>query len=947
MIIMLFCALEINAQGTIDSTNIYFNQKKYDKALKFAYKFNEYDSIIEKGIELYNNNDFINTISFFTSAYNLNININGEIEKITLLNIIGICYEQIKDFENAEKSYKKAITSNTSYSDKYFESLNSLYNLYSVTKDFATAEKQCKLFLYEAKQHKGENSNEYLLALNQSTLFYLANDSFKLAEENCLKFVEVNKLIFGDKSTEYLDAFSLYINLLTREGKLIEAEKYSSDIIKMYLDLDDKKYKQIALSYNQLATIQQNLFKYDLAKSNFLKAIEIIEKNYGRDNLHYALFNQNLGVLYVVLNNFVDAELYLKKALETKEKLQDLNIDIIYANLASVCQKTNRCEEAEKYQLKSIENEKNKFNETYKTKVLGLALTYNCLKKTQKEFESLLIISNILKKNVFDITSYMSNNEIQQYIQQYFHHRIYPLSFLRRNPFSFEKLNISCFEEELMFKNLTINNSKFVRNSIRNSKNGELKLNYSRFIENKKKIIRENESLIEGTNDNENFILETERLEKYLVKQSKEYSESRNALTIKWKSFKGKLNLDEIVIGIVDFTYFNNKKTPDSIVYSAFIASKDYIYPKFIPLFEEKQLSILLDRNKNQTVSKQIDKQYLEKAISNLFFKPLEKELEDISTIYLSPSGLGHQIDFSALPLNENQTFGEKYKLHILSSPAEIIDYKTTGLNKKSNLELLLYGGIDYDKTNNVAKSNSEIAANNETLKDLQTRSGISEFGYLAGSKKEVEAISLKSMQNGFKTTLLNDRAATEESIKQLDGRTTPFVLHLSTHGFFFPDPERETPSVLNLESEKSKIYKVSDDPMMRSGLVFSGANKYWGKTTENSTTDDGILTASEISNLDLSACQLVVLSACETGLGQINGSEGVFGLQRAFKMAGVKNIIMSLWKVPDAQTAELFEIFYDECFKSKSIHEAFQNAQTKMKVKYSPYYWAGFVLLE
>jgi CHAT domain-containing protein len=145
----------------------------------------------------------------------------------------------------------------------------------------------------------------------------------------------------------------------------------------------------------------------------------------------------------------------------------------------------------------------------------------------------------------------------------------------------------------------------------------------------------------------------------------------------------------------------------------------------------------------------------------------------------------------------------------------------------------------------------------------------------------------------------------------------------------------------------KSKVFKTSDDPMMRSGLVFSGANKSWGKVNENLLGDDGILTASEISNLDLSACQLVVLSACETGLGEVKGSEGVFGLQRAFKMAGVKNIIMSLWKVPDAQTAELFDTFYSECFAGKTIHEAFQSAQSQMKAKYSPYYWAGFVLLE
>jgi CHAT domain-containing protein len=88
-------------------------------------------------------------------------------------------------------------------------------------------------------------------------------------------------------------------------------------------------------------------------------------------------------------------------------------------------------------------------------------------------------------------------------------------------------------------------------------------------------------------------------------------------------------------------------------------------------------------------------------------------------------------------------------------------------------------------------------------------------------------------------------------------------------------------------------------------------------------------------------------LSACESGLGEIKGSEGVFGLQRSFKMAGVKNIIMSLWKVPDTQTAELFDLFYGYCFEGFSIHKSLKLAQSEMQKKYSPYYWAGFVLLE
>jgi CHAT domain-containing protein len=356
-----------------------------------------------------------------------------------------------------------------------------------------------------------------------------------------------------------------------------------------------------------------------------------------------------------------------------------------------------------------------------------------------------------------------------------------------------------------------------------------------------------------------------------------------------------------------------------------------------------------LAKNKNETDNTKIDNQYSDKAIRDLFLKPLEKELDEISTLYLSPSGLGHQINFSALPVSETQTLGDKYSVHILGSTAEIVNYKTGSLAPKMNLELMLYGNIDYNKSDATNKVISDtLATNNVEFTVLTDRSSATtKFEYLAGSKIEINKINALAQQNNFTSVIIDDKKATEESIKALDGRTTPFVLHLATHGFFFPDPKQELPKEHLLSDSKSELFKTAEDPMMRSGLLFSGANKYWVKGIENLTTEDGILTASEISNLDLSACQLVVLSACETGLGDINGSEGVFGLQRAFKMAGVKNIIMSLWKVPDVQTAELFDVFYRECFTGKTIHDAFQTAQAKIKVKYSPYYWAGFVLLE
>ena len=141
---------------------------------------------------------------------------------------------------------------------------------------------------------------------------------------------------------------------------------------------------------------------------------------------------------------------------------------------------------------------------------------------------------------------------------------------------------------------------------------------------------------------------------------------------------------------------------------------------------------------------------------------------------------------------------------------------------------------------------------------------------------------------------------------------------------------------------------KSSEQPLIRSGLILAGGNFAWkhGRTLQTGE-EDGILTAYEISQMDLSTTELAVLSACETGLGELRGYEGVYGLQRAFKLAGARYLLMSLWQVPDFQTQELMTTFYNYWLKGKTIEQAFARAQADMRKKYSPYYWAAFVLVE
>jgi CHAT domain-containing protein len=185
----------------------------------------------------------------------------------------------------------------------------------------------------------------------------------------------------------------------------------------------------------------------------------------------------------------------------------------------------------------------------------------------------------------------------------------------------------------------------------------------------------------------------------------------------------------------------------------------------------------------------------------------------------------------------------------------------------------------------------------------------------------------------------------------------SPHILHLATHGFFLPDQQPDlrlaAPGAgvdsIGFPGEEPGMGRLSspliENPMLRSGLALAGANTWLraGKLPEEA--EDGLLTAEDVTGLDLLTTELVVLSACETGLGQVHVGEGVLGLRRAFVLAGAKTLVMSLWKVPDEQTQELMVSFYQRLLAGEGRAEALRQAQLAMKVKYpDPFYWGAFI---
>lgn len=966
IVLISFITISSFSQSNLDSLNYYYKENNLIKALEFGER-------LELDLDL----------------------ISDKRNLASIKSNNGVMYYSIGEFQKANKKFDEALViceeiEEISSTEKAIVKKQASRNL----KELGELERAKKLIIESIeifKSNRKFNQGDYADALRLLGDIYKAEGKINKAIPILLESAEIFKQTFGENSF-YAYSLQSIGNCYFLVEDYNNAELYYSNSIKIQEELNSEP-SDYALSLASLADIYIVKKQYVLAENLLFKA-DVILRN-GKTNIPKKIVVLNkLGYLYLETKMFDDAESILKLNIELNENIygkNHINTRTNKSNLALVYFENKKIENAKKIYLELL-NDKLQSNSDFDLFLMNnLALLYaelknfskseDLYKKALKSIEvsdnkkmtskyiiilenlthlyyklgkhkliSKLIVNQIKlkEKQMTEFFQFFTESDLFNYISTDLKMNNFSRSFLQNHTNQYPSLNIAIYENQLLLKNLSLRNQQRIKSTIEKNGDAAVKQKYQQFIDNKRYITKIEElPLSERPATYDQLKTETESLEKELTRLSATFAEAKKSLAVSWKQIQEKLKPNEVVIDLVSFNYYNTKWT-DSIMYGAFVIKKDSKFPKFINLFEEKQLSVLLNGNNkahDSIQSKIINKQYSDKEISDLFYKPLEAELKNGNTIYLAPSGLAHQINFKALPINDNQTLGEKFKVILLGTTTALIDYKPTAFNKTNDFEMILYGGIDYNK--------KEVEVNKETypnvLNDLATRSGITEFNYLPGTNEEVNIINKEAISYNLKTTIKTERAATEESVKQLSGKVNPFILHLATHGYFFENIKQELSDFDKNSTERNKrsIYSVSEDPMIRSGLLLAGANNSWGKSNNETNTDDGILTAKEIANLDLGSCKLVVLSACETGLGQINGSEGVFGLQRAFKMAGVQNIIMSLWKVPDAQTAELFEIFYTECFNGKSITDAFQLAQSKMKAKYPPYFWAGFVLLE
>jgi len=842
----------------------------------------------------------------------------------------------------------------------YATCLNNLAISYSEMGNYAKAEPLKMQAVNIYKRALGEEHPGYANSLNSLAFLYEDMGNYGKAELLYLEAMNIRKKALGEEHPSYASSLNNLAALYHRMGNYIKAELLYLEAMNIRKKALGEEHPYYAASLNNLALLYKDMGDNARVEVLCVEAMNIYKTLLGEEHPDYASSLNNLASLYNKMGDYARAELLFVKAMSIRKKaLGEEHPDYAnsLSNLAGLYTDMSNYAKAEPLHLEALNIHKRVLGEehpSYAGILINLAALYVDMGNYVKAETPLLTGTGINLRHMLSNFTSLSEKEKQVWLDDNFYKNEWLLSF--RNNYSGLSDSAKNFilSQQLLLKSLVLAETKGLLQAIQSTNDINLQQLYNDWLGIKKQISQQYALPVTKRNGNLNdWENQAESMEKQLGSQSSAFREQQKSIQVKAADIGKGLSDNEAALEFVCFKLYNKKWT-DSIMYAVYIITANNT-PVFVPLFEEKQLQKLFD-SAGTTATSMVSKFYrgtelksksaataLGKELYNLIWAPLELHLKGIKKISYSPAGKLYSIAFHALPVDSTRILMDKYELNQYTSTRQVaLRNNETPKEKVKSITLFGDAAFTLDSTTLArSKSNNQNTTNIYTPPGRGTRGGT--WADLPGTAGEVKKVKQLFDQNKITTQLFTQTTATEENLKALSGNS-PQVLHIATHGFFLPEPEKMRREN-NLNNENT--YTLANDPLLRSGLILSGGNHAWSGKTPIDGVEDGIATAYEIAQLNLSNTELVVLSACETALGDVKGSEGVFGLQRAFKMAGVKKMIVSLWQVPDKETAELMTAFYSYWMKGKTINESFSQAQADMRKKYSPFYWAAFVLVE
>ena len=874
------------------------------------------NSYHEFAVEYYRIGDYAKAVEYGTQAVEIYRSVLGERHPyyVGVLSNLAVDYSSLGDYAKAVEVGTQAMEIRRSVLGErhpdYATSLNNLALNYSRLGDYSKAVEYGTQAMEILRSVLGEQHPSYAQSLSNLAGYYSSLGDYSKAVELGSQSLEIRRSVYGDQHPDFAQSLGNLAIYYHHLGDYSRAVEYGTQAMEVYRSVLGDQHPDYAVSLNNLATYYSSLGDYFKAVELGSQALEIRRSVFGEQHPDYAHTLNELATYYSHLGVSSIAVELGSQALEIRRTiLGDQHPD--YANSL--------------HNLTFYFSDFGDYSNTLKYYSQNISILQS---NTLQQFAGLTTTQRSL---LWAKVSYAFTD-------------IYPsfayLSHATTAPDLYDK-------SALFAKGLLLSTEIEMNRLIQESGDEEALRMFEELQLNRLQLQKLYETPIaERRIDTDSLAKVVDRQEQALVKRSAVYGDFTRKLRTTWQGVQQSLRSDEIA---VEFLSFNVNNT-DSTMVAALTLRKDDKEPKFIPLFELRQLLSVSDPS-----------YYHCPELTDLVWKPLQQELKGVKRIYFSPAGALHNIGIEYAPGME------EYEMYRLSTTREIITHPSPpqGREMATTSTAALFGGIDYNTLPEVGTSPSEgagevsIALHRAFIDSLDIRGAKARIMELPGTKTEVENIKRSFDNKHWLSTLCMGAEATETAVKGLSG-TKPKIFHIATHGFYFTEKQTESREKQRLLTQHGSPYlgggreEVSpeDKALTRSGLLFAGANLVLQGKDIPLGADDGILTAQEISRLDLRGLDLVVLSACKTGNGDINQGEGVFGLQRGFKKAGAQTLVMSLWAVADDATQILMTAFYDNMLQGQSKRDAFHNAQRILRTaengRYDkPQFWAAFILLD
>lgn len=794
---------------------------------------------------------------------------------------------------------------------------------------------------------------------NISILIHAEGD-YKLSEKFIEETIRYFKEIVGENTGALASLYCNHATISQAQGRYTEAEDYFNKAEEVIKKNDRVGILSHAIILNNKALLYNEIGQYDKALETIDRAIQYADgvlREKGRDNVSFQI---NKGLIQFSAGSYAEAERILREIIELKGKRfakNQTDVGNVKNYLAAVLMEQGKTGEVLELLAHSLDIFRKKYSESHpayiKTKHNKgrYHLTSGSLDEAQRiigevsnsylklfneyhpdylsSLEDLAVVfwekgdfarakvnfEKALNTNLELVEKYfgaMSEHEKSQYWA-----KVRP-SILKFYAFATERGNedpsllTDMYNLHLKTKGILLSASSKVREEILNSNDESLKKLYTEWIDAKEKLLLYYSYSKEQLQDLKISLSTAEekanQLEKELNKRSAAFAASNKLPTTTLAEVKSKLGAGDAAIEIIGYPVFDRSFKQEK-KYAFLIADLNSIHPRLIQIENGEDL----DGKYAKAYLNMVKAKMQDRISYNKYWKPVDEALAGFKNIHLSLDGIYFQLNIGALKRPDGTHVSDNLDLHLYTSTRDLVKEKHTGFSSKN---VSLIGYPDFGSMGLLSP--------------------------LPGTKAELETISSITRSKGFKTNSFMQKQASEENFKAIH---SPALLHVATHGFFLPESQASSEKVFGVDVSQAK-----DNPLLRSGLMLANAEQTMlsdDQSVEVNSTNNGVLTAYEVITLDLKNTDLVVLSACETGLGEIKSGEGIYGLQRAFQVAGAESVVMSLWKVSDEATMQLMTNFYKEWMGGKPKEEAFFSAQKTLRETFQePYYWGAFVML-